>query len=103
MGRGTDFSKASLGKFARRIEGINKTYVYEQWEEKMYNIIHELLSGRAPSPYYSVFLYEKLTLFKIKSLMEGITYQFVTYSHFLVGFVHTDFPKKNFHCELYLQ
>ena len=65
MGQGTDFSKDSLGKFARRIEGIKKTYVYEEGKKQMYNLIHELLSCRAPSPYYSIFLYGKITLFKI--------------------------------------
>ena len=103
MGRGTDFSKASLGKFARRIEGIKKTYIYEEGKKQMYNLIHELLSCRAPSPYYSIFLYGKITIFKIKSLMEGIPYQFITYSHFLVGFVQTHLPEQNFLCELYLQ
>ena len=42
----------------------------KQEKEHMYALIQELLSCRSPSPSYYVFLYEKLTLFKLKDLKE---------------------------------
>ena len=68
----------------------------------MYILIQELLSYRVPSPSYSVFLFEQMTLFKIRSLKEGKPYHIMITPQFLDTFTQSDFPRLNLLCELYL-
>ena len=55
-------------------------------KNQMYDLVQELLSYRAPSPSYWVFLFEQSNLFKLISIKEGRPYQLVTYSQFLDSF-----------------
>ena len=68
----------------------------------MYILIQELLSYRAPSPSYSIFIFEQTTLFKIRSLKEGKPYHIMTTPQFLDTFTQSDFLRHNLLCELYL-
>ena len=61
------------------------------------------MSSRVPSPSYSVFLYEKMTLFKLKSLKEGGIYQLTPYAQFLETCVESSFTEQNLLRELYLK
>ena len=69
-------------------------------KNQMYDLVKELLSCRAPSPSYLVFLFEQLTLFKLRAIKEGIPYKFVTSSQFLDAFAQSDFSKESLLCEL---
>ena len=68
----------------------------------MYTLSRELMSSIYPSPSYLVFLYEQMTLFKLKAMKEGIPYQLKPSVQFLETFVETSFTKHNLLCELYL-
>ena len=69
----------------------------------MYALSQELMSFRDPSTSYPVFLYEKMTLFKLKSLKEEIPYQLNPTAQFLETFVESIFTEQNLLCELYLR
>ena len=60
------------------------------------------MSFKAPSPSYSVFLYEQLTLFKLKALKEGRPYQLTPFAQFLETFMESSFTEQNLICEFYL-
>ena len=68
----------------------------------MYALSRELMICRAPSPSYLMFLYEQMTLFKLKSLKDGRPYQLTPSAKFLETFVESNFTKLNLFCELYL-
>ena len=68
----------------------------------MYALFQELMSFGAPSPSYMVFLYEKLNLFKLKSLKEGRRYQLASSAKFLETFMESSFTEQNLLCEFYL-
>ena len=44
-------------------------------KDQMYALSREMMSCRAPYPSYPVFLYEQMTMFKLKSIKEGRPYQ----------------------------
>ena len=69
----------------------------------MYTLSRELMSSIYPSPSYLVFLYEQMTLFKLKALKEGIPYQLTPSIKFLETFVESSFTEQNMLCELYLR
>ena len=60
------------------------------------------MSFRDPSPSYPVFLYEKMTMFKLKSLKEGRPYQLTPSVKFLQTFVEINAIEHNLLCEFYL-
>ena len=68
----------------------------------MYTLSQKLLSCRGPYPSYLVFLYEQMTLFRLKSLTEGRDHQLVTIPQFLDTLSQSDFSKQNLLCEFYL-
>ena len=73
-----------------------------QLGKDMYSLIQELMSCRAPSPSYPMFLYEQMVLFKIRALKEGIPYQVFSTPKFLDTFIMIDFSDQYFLCELFL-
>ena len=60
------------------------------------------MSFRALYPSYPVFLYEKLTLFKLKSLKEGRPFKLTPSSQFLETFMESSLTEQNLLCEFYL-
>ena len=85
-----------------KLKELNKYESMEKNKEKMLTLTNELLSCRAPSPFYLVFLFEHMIMFQIKSLKEGIPWQIVTPSQFLETFTQSEFSEQNLLCELYL-
>ena len=81
---------------------LNKFKSMQKDKEQMLTLTQELLICRAPSPSYPVFLFEHMTLFKIKALKEGISWEIVTPSQFLETFTQGNFSEQNLLCELYL-
>ena len=71
-------------------------------KDQFYTLSRELMSFRAPSPSYSVFLYEQFTWFKMKALKEGRPYEVASSYQFLETFVKSSFIEHNILCELYL-
>ena len=69
MGRRDFLPKKSLGENAGRIERVKKFKSMQKDKEQMFTLTRDLLSCRAPS--YPMFLFEHMTLFKIKALKEG--------------------------------
>ena len=63
-------------------------------KEQVYTLSQELLSCRGPSLSYSVFLYEQMTLFKLKSLKEGRPHQLFTVPQFLDTLLKVVSPRK---------
>ena len=62
------FQKNWWEKMQEKLKELKKYESMEKDKEQMLTLTHELLSYRAPSPSYHVFLFEKMTLFKIKAL-----------------------------------
>jgi len=60
------------------------------------------LACRGPSPSYLVFLYEQLTLFKLKSLTKDRPHKVVQVFDFLDVFSQSDLVDQHLLCELYL-
>ena len=71
-------------------------------KEQLYTLSQELLSTKAPSPSYPVFLFEQFIWFKLKAVKEGRPYEMETSAHFLETFMESDFVEQNLLCELYL-
>ena len=71
-------------------------------KDQMHILSQELMSSRAPSPSYPVFLYEQFTWFKMKELKEGRPYEVASSDQFLETFMKSSFTKKNLLCQLYL-
>ena len=69
---------------------------------QLYILSWELMSSRAPSPSYPVFLYEQFTWFKMKALKEGRPYEVASSDQFLETFMKSSFTEQNLLCELYL-
>ena len=65
-------------------------------------LFQELMSFRAPSPSYPVFLYEQLTFFKLKYLKEGRPFRLTPSAQFLETFMESSFTEQNLLCEFYL-
>ena len=102
MGRRANILEVSLGRSIERIEELNKFNSMQKEKDQLYILSRELMSSRAPSPSYHVFLYEQFTWFKLKDLKEGRPYE-VTYStQFMETFIKSIVTEKNLLCELYL-
>ena len=71
-------------------------------KDQLYNLFEELLSTRAPSPSYLVFLFEQFIWFKLKAVKERRPYEMETSTQFLETFMESNFVEKNLLCELYL-
>ena len=50
---------------------LKKFKSMQKEKEQMFTLTQKLLSCRAPYPSYPVFLFEQMTMFKIKALKEG--------------------------------
>ena len=84
-----DFSISHLQK--SEAHGFQYIKSMQKEKDQMYALSQELLSSRAPSPSYPVFLYEQMTLFKLKALQEGRPYQLLIPSQFLETFLSSSF------------
>ena len=71
-------------------------------KDQLYTLSQELLSTRAPSPSYPVFLFEQFIWFKLKAVKEKRPYEMATSAHFLENFMEINFVEQNLLCELYL-
>jgi hypothetical protein len=68
----------------------------------MYNLVEQVLICRSPSPSYSIFLYEKMTLFKIKVVKEGRPHKIALNFYFMDTFSHSEIEEQHLLYELYL-
>ena len=68
----------------------------------MYTMMQQVLICRNPSPSYSIFLYEQLTLFKMKSIVEDQPHKITLVPEFLENFFQSGITNQHFLCELYL-
>ena len=55
-----------------KLKELKKYEAMEKNKEQMSTLTHDLLSCRAPSLSYPVFLFEHMILFQIKALNEGL-------------------------------
>ena len=65
---------------------LNKFKSTQKDKEQMLPLTQELLSCRDPYLSYPIFIFEQMTLFKIKDLKEGGSWKIVTPSQFLETF-----------------
>jgi len=70
--------------------------------QTMYNLVEQVLICRSPSPSYSIFLYEQMTLFKIKAVKEGRPHKIALSFDFMDTFSHSEIEEQHLLCELYL-
>jgi hypothetical protein len=70
------------------------------------NVMHmmkqQVLICINPSPSYFVFVYEQLTLFKMKAIMEDHPHKITLIPEFLENFFQSGITNQHFLCELYL-
>ena len=78
------FQKICWEKMQGELKELKKFKSMQKDKEQMFALTQDLLSCRAPS--YPMFLFEHMTLFKIKALKEGRSWQIVTPPHFLETF-----------------
>ena len=81
---------------------LNKFKSMQEEKDQLYALFQELMSFRAPSPSYPIFLYEQLTLFKSKALKEGRPFKLTPSAQFLETFLERSFTEQNLLCEFYL-
>ena len=79
---------------------MNTFRSYKYINNQLYTLPQELMSSRYPSPSYPIFLYEQLTLFKLKALKEGRPYKLASSAQFLETFMERSFTEQNLLCEL---
>ena len=58
--------------------------------QTMYNLVEQVLICRIPSPSFSLFLYEQMTLFKIKVVKEGRPHKIELNFDFMDTFSHSE-------------
>ena len=102
MCRRIDVPETTMGRDTKIIEGAEKFKSMQVEKDQPYTLSQELLSTRAPSPSYPVFLFEQFIWFKFKALKEGRPYEMETSAQFLETFMKSNFIEKNLLCELYL-
>jgi len=68
----------------------------------MYTMMQQVLICRNPSPSYYVVLYEQLTLFKMKAIMEDWPHKITLVLEFLETFFQSGITYQHFLWELYL-
>ena len=81
---------------------MNTIRSYKYINIQLYTLPRELMSSRSPSPSYPIFLYEQLTLFKLKALKEGRPYELASSAQFLETSMESSFTEQNLLCKLYL-
>ena len=96
------FQKIHWEKIQEELKKLRKYKSMHKEKEQMCTLTQELLSCRDPSPSYPVFLFQQMTLLKIRALKEGRPWKIMTTPHFLENFTRSDFAEHNFLCELYL-
>ena len=72
---------------------LKKFNSMQKEKDQLCALFKELMSFRAPSPSYMIFLYEQLTFFKLKSLREGRPFQLTPSAQFLETFLENSFTK----------
>ena len=72
------FQKICWEKMQEELKELIKFKFMQKEKEQMLTLTQDLLSCRAPSPSYHVFLLEHMTLFKIKDLKKGRPWKIVT-------------------------
>ena len=72
---------------------LNKFKSMQKEKDQLYSLSRELMSFRAPSPSYPVFLYEQFSWFKLKELKEGRPYEVASSTQFLETFMKIVFTK----------
>ena len=70
-------------------------------KDQLYTLSRELMSSRAPSPSYLVFLYEQFTWLKLKELKEGRPYEVASSAQILETYMESSFTEQKLLCELY--
>ena len=70
-------------------------------KDQLYTLSQELLSTKASSPSYPVFLFEQFIWFKLKAVKEGRPYEMATSAQFLEIFMESNFIQQNLFCELW--
>ena len=86
----------------KELKELKKFKSMQKEKDQLYTLSRELMSFRAPSPSYPVFLYEQFTWFKLKALKEGRPYEVASSTQFLETFIKSSFTEQNLLCELYL-
>ena len=86
----------------KELKELKKFNSIQKEKDQLYTLSQEFISFIAPYPSYLVFLYEKLTLFKLKSLKKGRPYQLTPSAQFLETFMERSFTEQNLLCEFYL-
>ena len=85
------FQKIHWEKMQDEMKELNKFKSTQKDKEQMLPLTQELLSCRAPYLSYPIFIFEQMTLFKIKDLKEGGSWKIVTPSQFLETFTQSNF------------
>ena len=96
------FQRLRWEEVQKELKDLKKFKSMQKEKYQLYALFQELMSFRAPSSSYLVFLYEQLTLFKLKALKEGRPYQLTPTAQFLKTFMESSFTEPNLLCEFYL-
>ena len=68
------FWKFQWDSVQKELKELRKFKSMQQEKDQMKNICQKLLGCRSPYPSYTIFIYEQMTLFKLKELKEGRPY-----------------------------
>ena len=96
------FQRFRWEELQKELKELNKFKSMQKEKDQLYTLSRELMSSRAPSTCYPIFLYEQLPLFKLKALKEGIPYELASSTQSLETFMERSFIEKKLLCELYL-
>ena len=96
------FQRFHWEEVQKELKELKKFKSMQKEKDQLCTLFQELMSFRAPSPSYLVFLYEQLKFFKLKSLKEERPYQLKPSSQFLETFMEISFTEQNLLCEFYL-
>ena len=96
------FQKLRWEEVQKELKELKKFNSMQKEKDQRYALFQELMSFRVPSPSYPVFLYEQLTLFKLKALKEGRPYQLTPSAQFLETFMESSFTEQKLLCKFNL-
>ena len=81
------FQKLRWEEIQKELKELKNFKSMQVEKDQMYTLSQELLSTRAPSPSYPVFLFEQFICFKLKPVKEGRPYEMATSAQFLETFM----------------
>ena len=85
------FQKLRWEEMRKELKELKKFKSMQKEKDQLYILSQELLSTRAPSTSYTVFLFEQFIWFKLKAVKEGRPYEMETSTQFLETFMESNF------------